>query len=144
MVRGAAIAPLRLAFKLTLKRNVKIIAHGSALRHNPDPTETWEGNTAYGRLKPAAQKMVNKVFATFNERRMLSGHLFWDTRAWHFFYFDNHDQDTHRNHWAGGPHIHLTNHLWPNRSATAVWDEFRKGNPVMKGALHIRFERDRK
>jgi len=97
-----------------------------------------------GRLKPAAQKMVNKVFATFNERRMLSGHLFWDTRAWHFFYFDNHDQDTHRNHWAGGPHIHLTNHLWPNRSATAVWDEFRKGNPVMKGALHIRFERDRK
>ena len=46
-IRDAAITPLRLAFKLTLKRNVKIIAHGSALRYNPDPTETWEGNTAY-------------------------------------------------------------------------------------------------
>src|ERR1700693_6109590 len=45
--RDAATAPVRLAFKLTLKRNVKIIAHGSVLRHNPDPTETWEGNTAY-------------------------------------------------------------------------------------------------
>src|ERR1700688_1037198 len=46
-IRDAATAPVRLAFKLTLKRNVKIIAHGSVLRHNPDPTETWEGNTAY-------------------------------------------------------------------------------------------------
>lgn len=46
-IRDAATAPVRLAFKLTLKRNVKIIAHGSALRHNPDPTETWEGNAAY-------------------------------------------------------------------------------------------------
>src|SRR6202043_4077413 len=47
-VRGAAVAPLRLAFKLTLKRNVKIIAHGSALRHNPHITETWERSPAYG------------------------------------------------------------------------------------------------
>src|SRR5450755_777604 len=47
-VRDAAVTPVRVAFKLTFKPNVKIIAHGSALRHNPDPTETWEGNTAYG------------------------------------------------------------------------------------------------
>ena len=46
-VRDVATTSVRLAFKPTLKPNVKIIAHGSALRHNPDPTETWEGNTAY-------------------------------------------------------------------------------------------------
>lgn len=95
-----------------------------------------------GRFAPAAQKTANKVFATFKERRMLSGHLFWNERAWHFFYFDNHDQARHRNHWAGGPHIHLLNHLWPNRSADSVWVEFCKGNPVMKGALHIRVGRE--
>lgn len=95
-----------------------------------------------GRFGPAAQKTANKVYATFDERRMLSGHLFWDARTWHFFYFDNRDQDRHRNHWEGGPHIHLINHLWPNQSADAVWDQFCKGNPVMKGALHIRFERN--
>jgi hypothetical protein len=74
---------------------------------------------------------------------MLTGHLFWNTQAWHFFYFDNHDQDRHTNHWAGGPHIHLINYLWPNRSAEAVWEEFCKGNPTMRGAVHIRFERER-
>jgi hypothetical protein len=29
-------------------RNVKIIAHGAALRHNPDTAEMWEGSPAYG------------------------------------------------------------------------------------------------
>jgi hypothetical protein len=42
-VRDAAATPVRLAVKC----NVKIIAHGSALRHNPDRTETWERNPAY-------------------------------------------------------------------------------------------------
>jgi hypothetical protein len=87
------------------------------------------------------QKAANKIYATFEERRMLSGHLFWNERAWHFFYFDNHDQAKNRNHWAGGPHIHLLNHLWPNRSGDSVWEEFCSGNPTIKGALHIRFER---
>jgi hypothetical protein len=50
------------------------------------------------------QKAANKIYATFEERRMLSGHLFWNERAWHFFYFDNHDQAKNRNHWAGGPY----------------------------------------
>jgi Apea-like HEPN len=48
-LRDAAAGSGRLAFKLTLKRNVKIIAHGSALRHNPDTTETWEGSPAYAK-----------------------------------------------------------------------------------------------
>jgi hypothetical protein len=91
-----------------------------------------------GRFNPAAQKAANKVQATFDERRLLSGHLFWNAQTWHFFYFDNHDRDRYRNHWVGGPHIHLINHLWPNQSADAVWERFCNGNPIMRGALHIR------
>jgi hypothetical protein len=45
--RDVATTSVRLAFKLTLKPNVKIIAHGSALRHNPDTTDMWEGSPAY-------------------------------------------------------------------------------------------------
>ena len=94
-----------------------------------------------GKFKPAAQKAANKVAATFDERRLLSGHLFWNEQAWHFFYYDNRDRDEYKNHWIGGPHIHLINHLWPNRTAETVWEQFCNGNPNMKGALHIRLIR---
>ena len=94
-----------------------------------------------GRFKPAAQKVANKVQATFDERRLLSGHLFWSAQTWHFFYFDNHDRDRYKNHWVGSPHIHVINHLWPNQSAEAVWEQFCNGNPIMRGALHIRLSR---
>src|SRR6202035_4500604 len=53
-LRDAATGSGRLASKLTLKRNVKIIAHGSALRHNPDTTETWERSPAYFASKDPA------------------------------------------------------------------------------------------
>jgi hypothetical protein len=95
-----------------------------------------------GRFKPAAQKTANKVFAMLDERRILSGHLFQTIGQWHFIYFDNHDRTSHRNHWSEGPHIHLINYLWPNRTADSVWNEFRDGNPTMKGAFHIRYKRE--
>jgi len=81
-----------------------------------------------GKFKPDAQKAANKVNATFDERRLLSGHLFWNAQTWHFFYFDNHDRNIYKPHWVGGPHIHLINHLWPNRSAENVWEQFCSGN----------------
>jgi hypothetical protein len=91
-----------------------------------------------GRFKPAAQKAANKVQATFDERRLLSGPLFWNAQTWRFFYFDNHDRDRYKNHWVGGPHIHLINHLWPNQSADAVWEQFCNGNPrLQKGGFHV-------
>jgi hypothetical protein len=34
-----------------------------------------------GRFTPAAQKTANKIYATFEEWRMLSGHLFWNERS---------------------------------------------------------------
>ncbi len=92
-----------------------------------------------GKMKPSAQKAANKIYATFEERRMLSGHLFQGVWQWHFIYFDNRDTDRHKNHWKGGPHLHLINWLMPNRTPEDVWKQFRTGTPNMKGALHLRF-----
>jgi hypothetical protein len=117
-------------------------------RYTPDHLGLTEADLSaiasngVGRFNPRAQKAANKVFATFEERRMLSGHLFQNLDEWHFFYFDNRDMSRRHNHWEGGPHIHVINHLMPNRSAQSVWSEFCEGNPIMKGALHLRMTRD--
>lgn len=95
-----------------------------------------------GPMKPAAQKFANKISAIFDERRLLSGHLFFsdDLSNWHLLYFDQRDMSRHGNHWDGGAHIHIINHLWPQRTAQGIWEEFCSEHPKMKGALHIRFE----
>jgi hypothetical protein len=96
-----------------------------------------------GPMQPRARKTVNKVEALFEERRLLSGHIFFtaDLARWHLFYFDQRDFSEHKNHWKGGAHIHLINHLWPGRSAQEVWTQFCTGNPNMRGAFHVRFHR---
>lgn len=96
-----------------------------------------------GKMTPRAQKTANKISAIFDDRRLLSGHIFFtpDQSQWHLFYFDQRDFSERKNHWQGGSHIHLINHLWPARTAQEVWNEFCNGNPEMKGALHIRFKR---
>src|SRR5262249_14535351 len=89
------------------------------------------------------RKTANKISAIFDDRRLLSGHIFFtpDKSEWHFFYFDQRDFAERGNHWQGGSHIHLINYLWPDRTADATWKEFCIGNPQMRGALHVRFQR---
>jgi len=96
-----------------------------------------------GKMNARAQKTMNKVTALFEERRLLSGHIFFnaDLSEWHLFYFDQRDFADRNNHWQGGSHIHLINHLWPGRTAQDVWNEFCTGNPQIRGALHVRFQR---
>jgi hypothetical protein len=109
---------------------------------SPDDLGAFAAN-GVGLLKPRAKKTANKFAAIFEERRLLSGHIFYtpDHSEWHLFYFDQRDFAERHNHWEGGSHIHLINHLWPGRTAEGVWEEFRTGNPQMGGALHIRFQR---
>ena len=96
-----------------------------------------------GTFKPAAQTTAKKITAIFAERRLPSGHIFFtpDQSNWHLFYFDQRDFADRNNHWEGGSHIHLINHLWPEHTAQSVWERFRTGNPQMGGALHIKFKR---
>ena len=94
-----------------------------------------------GRLSKEASRTVRKFSTLIQVRRYLVGHIFYsdDAADWHFFYFDQRDINDDKNHWIGGSHIHLINHLWPNQTAQQVWDHFRSGNVQMRGSLHIRF-----
>jgi hypothetical protein len=96
-----------------------------------------------GEMQPPARKAMNKISAIFDERRLLSGHIFFspDQTEWHLFYFDQRDFAERDNHWRGGSHIHLINHLWSSRTARDAWSQFCTGNPQLSGALHVRFER---
>jgi hypothetical protein len=98
-----------------------------------------------GPAGPGARKFMSKISAIFDERRLLSGHLFFtpDLSNWHLLYFDQRDISRNRNHWDGGSHIHLINHLWPKWTVQTIWDQFRRGNPRMTGALHLRFSDER-
>jgi hypothetical protein len=94
-----------------------------------------------GRMSPDVAKAFGKIDQIFVQRRQLVGHMFYmpDHAIWHFFYFDQRDTSTRRNHWKAGSHIHLVNFLWPKRTAENVWHEFNSGNVQMKGSLHLRF-----
>jgi hypothetical protein len=100
--------------------------------------------TKKGAMTPAAQKFMRKISVTFAERRLLSGHLFFnaDLSNWHLIYFDQRDMADRGNHWNGGSHIHLINHLWPQWTAQSIWDAFRSDKPAMVGAMHIRYDRE--
>lgn len=91
-----------------------------------------------GALSPAAQTAVNKTGAMFDERRMLSGHLFQGLWSWHLLYYDNRDRNERDNHWKLGPHMHLINHVLTKQTSNVIWSRFCNGNPRMSGALHIR------
>jgi hypothetical protein len=65
-----------------LKCNVKIIAHGSALRHNPDTTETWEQSTAYERLIHKLDTFTDEQRVAQRKTRDLVWRFYSDLKAY--------------------------------------------------------------
>jgi len=100
-------------------------------------------NAKVGPHTKGTKKATNKIFQFFKERRWLVGHIFYndDLSDWHFFYFDQRDQDDESNHWEHGPHIHFVNVLWPTLDPQKVWENFCVNSDTPKGALHLRFSR---
>lgn len=98
-------------------------------------------NNGLGLIQGKAKKWANKISQIFIDRRYLVGHLFYteDLKYWHFFYFDQRDLSNDENHWAKGSHIHFINYLWPQYTASSVWEHFTNGNPIMKGSVHIQY-----
>lgn len=95
-----------------------------------------------GPLSADAKKTVNKVMATFTERRLFNAHFFWLHEApakWHLFYFDQ--RDTAGEHWEGGAHLHLMNHLThPQVNAGDLLDRINEGDkPPKLSGLHLRY-----
>lgn len=99
-----------------------------------------------GPLSKDAKTTVNKVMATFKERRLFNGHFFWlreYTHEWHLIYFDQ--RDTSGEHWVAGPHIHLINYVThPRLSGEALLSALYEGvkPPRLKRSLHLRYDRE--
>lgn len=97
-----------------------------------------------GPLSKDARTTVNKVMATFRERRLFNAHFFWlidHPREWHLLYFDQ--RDTSGQHWVAGPHIHLINHVThPHKDGRDVLRLVQEGDkpPRLGDSLHLRFE----
>lgn len=105
-------------------------------------TEDYKKSKVAG--SDGATRSLAKLDHLMSVRRLLVGHLFYlpDHTNWHFLYFDNRDLMNEQNHFQGGQHIHLINHLsWPNRSPEDVLEIFRHEKPKFNGSFHIRFDR---
>lgn len=91
-------------------------------------------------------KILDKFIKGIDARRLLVGHLFYTPSHtnWHLLYFDQRDFAERNNHWIGGSHLHIVNHLTTNRSVTKAWYDFHASdNPILRGSLHIRWDRQR-
>jgi len=81
-----------------------------------------------------------KVRSLFEFRKQNHVHLFEAEKEWHCFYFSYGDiEDSKKNHWKGGPHIHYTSHLWPRTDATSLWESFDKRWGRTTGGVHLSF-----
>lgn len=86
-------------------------------------------------------KVMSKVRATFRERRYIAAHFFVSSPdKWHLIYFDFRDTDEENdNHWFGGTHFHLVNHLWPEHAPDALWSQFDQRRQCICGNIHVAF-----
>jgi len=96
----------------------------------------------YGRATAPdlAAKAQSKILAMFRERRVLTGHIFWNDERWHAFTFTYDDAWMgRRGHWKEGPHLHYTSDLFePGRKAKDVLAELVRPDSKVHGE-HIRF-----
>ncbi len=90
-------------------------------------------------FSPPARKAVRKLGQLVRESQWAAGHMFCtpDLQNWHFFVFGKEDEARHKNHWRGGPHVHLVNWLWPRLDPQVVWHSFVEKGTKPQSSLHI-------
>ena len=89
------------------------------------------------------QSALRRLFKSHGKRQYRVGHMFFSKefapplKYWHFIFFETNELCANNNHWKMGPHVHITNHLWPNLYCQTIWDAFvlRKEFPSSK--LHL-------
>ena len=88
------------------------------------------------------RKVVGQLSRIFDQRQLLTAHVFWNSERWHVFYFDQRDRQSSDNHWEHGPHMHFVNFLWPNYDPAKLWETLQEAETRVRGKLHIRCEPD--
>ena len=94
-----------------------------------------------GPLRDKSKKAITKIFQILKDRRCLASHLLYtpDYQYWHIFYFDQRDNDSHKNHWKEGPHIHYISDLWQQHKMPDIWDKVLNDDTSFGSTPHIRF-----
>jgi len=108
------------------------------LQTTDDEVDSLSSTKAGEKIVGPAKSFVNKIIATFEQRRYLVAHIFYNQDKGHCFYFDQ--RDIQNNHWKNGCHLHFVNHLWPNYDPNDVWKTFDESNASLGGKLHIKFK----
>ena len=91
------------------------------------------------------QVSLRKLFKTHGERKYKVGHMFISKELqhpiseWHFVFFEIKELATGANHWQGGPHVHITNYLWPNLYCQPIWEDFIHRSAFPSSKLHLSF-----
>jgi hypothetical protein len=91
------------------------------------------------------QASLRKLFKSHGERKYRVGHIFTSKELehpdseWHFVFFETKELYARRNHWVGGPHVHITNYLWPNLCCQSVWEDFVLQRRFPRSKMHLSF-----
>ena len=91
----------------------------------------------------SGQKALRRLFKSHGKRQYRVGHMFFASassppiREWHFVFFEVNELRTKHNHWEMGPHVHITNYLWPNLDCQSIWAEFVVKNAFPTTKLHL-------
>jgi hypothetical protein len=95
-----------------------------------------------GSVSGAALKAVRKMNQLFNERSLLSTHLFYEPsqKYWHMFYFDQRDFTDRKNHWKQGPHIHYSQDMFTKEPLALVWSSATSDKPEFPPSVHVRYD----
>lgn len=131
--QAGALAP----YKYASHFNERIPEH----LHPSDDELAELSKNEIGPLRGKSKKAITKVYQIFKDRRCFAAHLFYtpDYKYWHIFYFDQRDNDSHKNHWKEGPHIHYLSDLWPQHKLPEIWNKVLSGDKNLCSTPHIRF-----
>lgn len=91
------------------------------------------------------QKALRRLFKSHGQRKYKVGHMFISKelqhpiKEWHFIFFEIEELYRRDNHWEAGPHVHITNHLWPGFYCQQVWEDFIVRRKFPSSKLHLSF-----
>lgn len=109
------------------------------------PTEEELGALArngVGKIRGEGLKALNKISELFEQRKLISVHLFYhpSKKYWHMFYFNQRDTDGNGNHWDLGPHIHYTHDTFLNATLDEVVSRVTQDKPKLPKSIHIKYD----
>ena len=111
------------------------------LTHVPEHLEISEEDRKQFKEEELFRPLTKKLGSIFRERKALHAHLFIKDNEWHCFYFDFKDiEESIKNHWKHGCHIHYISSLWGQRSPQEMWEALELRQTRIPGKYHIKFE----